>query len=52
VGRSAHGNRRDIDENHPMLAILRFEPIILYIALGLCAVIGVGRLLLGWAIPD
>jgi hypothetical protein len=35
-----------------MLAILRFEPIILYITIGICAVIGIGRLLLGWAVSD
>jgi hypothetical protein len=36
----------------PMLAILRFEPIIVYITLGVCAVVAVGRLMLAWALRD
>jgi hypothetical protein len=32
-----------------VLSLLRFDPMYLYIAFGLAAVIGVGRLLLFWA---
>jgi hypothetical protein len=31
------------------LATLEFAPIIVYISLGIAAVIGIGRLLLSWA---
>jgi hypothetical protein len=46
------GVRRSAEDTTVLALALRFDPMFVYIALGIAATVAVGRLLLGWAIDS